>query len=77
MPKDEAPRIGFICIDGGTCHHSCTANEGCFRRDGCVPLSCSGLDDQWRTPEEAAQAEALEISGLTAAAKPANRPPRI
>ena len=33
------------CKDGGKCHHSCT--DGCFREKYCVPLSGSGLDDNW------------------------------
>lgn len=41
---------GVECPDGGKCHHSCTAV--CWRKDsGCVPLSISGLDDNWRRPK--------------------------
>lgn len=42
--------IGERCADGGTCHHGCTAE--CFRRDCCVPLTASGLNDDWSAPVE-------------------------
>lgn len=38
-PKEE-------CIDGGTCHHDC--KNKCFREKCCVPLSHSGLHDNWK-----------------------------
>ncbi|OOZ41639.1 hypothetical protein BOW53_02875 [Solemya pervernicosa gill symbiont] len=38
------------CKDGGTCHHRCEANE-CFREESCVPLSGSGLNDNWQPVE--------------------------
>lgn len=38
--------IGVQCADTGKCHHQC--KEKCFRKDGCVPLSCATwLDDKW------------------------------
>lgn len=39
-------KIGVRCADTGVCHHGCT--ETCFRKDSCVPLSISGLDDKWQ-----------------------------
>lgn len=42
--------IGERCADGGTCHHGCTAE--CFRRECCVPLTASGLNDDWSAPGE-------------------------
>lgn len=42
--------IGTRCADGGTCHHHCATS--CSRKDTCVPLSASGLLDNWRTPSE-------------------------
>lgn len=42
--------IGERCADGGTCHHCCTAE--CFRRACCVPLTASGLNDDWSAPVE-------------------------
>lgn len=38
------------CIDGGRCHHACGESGTCFRQDGCVPLTGSGLTDDWRLP---------------------------
>lgn len=40
------------CPDGGYCHHEC--KEPCARRDklGCVPLTASGLDDNWNPIEQ-------------------------
>lgn len=38
------------CIDGGRCHHACGESGNCFRQDGCVPLTGSGLTDDWRLP---------------------------
>lgn len=41
-----------VCPDGGRCHHSCLG-ERCWRREtGCVPLSASGLGDDWRPVHE-------------------------
>lgn len=45
-------KLGQTCMDGGTCHHSCQ-NE-CFRKTCCVPLSDSGLDDNWQPKAVAA-----------------------
>jgi hypothetical protein len=45
------------CKDGGTCHHACVVGSGCFREACCVPLSASGLDDNWK-PKKAAKAQA-------------------
>ena len=38
------------CIDGGACHHNCGPKGKCFRQDGCVPLSASGLANDWTVP---------------------------
>lgn len=38
------------CIDGGRCHHACGETGKCFRQDGCVPLTGSGLTDDWQLP---------------------------
>ena len=59
--ENPPPQIGSTCKDGGKCHHYCTAQEGCFRQKCCVPLSSSGLDDQWNTPEESANIFAEEL----------------
>jgi hypothetical protein len=40
--------LGKQCMDGGTCHHDCTEEGGCFRKACCAPLSCSGLSDDWQ-----------------------------
>lgn len=42
---------GVSCPDGGKCHHGC--DTPCWRRDegGCVPLTISGLDDNWEIPK--------------------------
>lgn len=39
--------IGKRCADSGVCKHSC--EKSCFRKDGCVPLSCASsfLNDDW------------------------------
>jgi hypothetical protein len=42
--------LGEQCADGGTCHHHCTTT--CFRKDGCVPLTLSGLKDDWTAPPD-------------------------
>lgn len=65
MTQDETPRIGSICKDGGTCHHSCSPSKGCFRSQCCSPLSGSGLDKHWRTPQEAALAERSALDAST------------
>lgn len=57
--------FGSTCRDGGTCHHGCRSPTGCFREDGCSPLTLSGLDNQWRTPQEAARDEAALIEAQT------------
>lgn len=40
------------CIDGGKCHHGCKKDPEaqCFRQDGCLPLSGSGLTSDWKIP---------------------------
>lgn len=41
------------CIDGGECHHGCEPHpdKPCWRKTGgCVPLSGSGLADDWTVP---------------------------
>jgi hypothetical protein len=51
--EEEPPAIevlGIQCIDGGTCHHQCATE--CFRKSCCVPLSCSGLNDDWTPKRE-------------------------
>lgn len=42
----EPEILGERCADGGKCHHMCDSE--CFRKDGCVPLSGSGLTDDWQ-----------------------------
>lgn len=55
FPKHYQVRALFMqqltCPDGGTCHHHC--KSPCARRDalGCVPLTVSGLNDDWTPPE--------------------------
>lgn len=45
----EPEIVGSRCADGGTCHHDCT--DVCFRNcPGFVPLSGSGLNDDWSIP---------------------------
>lgn len=44
----EPEIIGQRCADGGTCHHRCATE--CFRKDGCVPLTGSGLRYDWSAP---------------------------
>lgn len=44
----EPEILGERCADGGKCHHLCKTE--CFRKDGCVPLSGSGLTDDWKEP---------------------------
>lgn len=40
-------RLGETCGDGGVCHHGCT--DRCFRREGCAPLTDSGISlEEWR-----------------------------
>jgi hypothetical protein len=46
----EKEVIGDRCADGGKCHHMCDTE--CFRRDCCVPLTASGLNDDWSIPDE-------------------------
>ncbi|MDG9784685.1 Lar family restriction alleviation protein [Metapseudomonas otitidis] len=53
----EPEIIGQRCADGGTCHHRC--NTECFRKDGCVPLSGSGLRDDWSAPPASEQQRAV------------------
>lgn len=50
-------RDAGLCIDGGKCHHKCDPEGACFRRDGFVPLSGSGLADNWQFPAVPSQAE--------------------
>lgn len=45
-------REAGYCIDGGKCNHGCGPRCKCFRTDGCVPLSGSGLADNWKLPTE-------------------------
>lgn len=49
-------RENGLCIDGGTCHHGCEKNilKPCQRKDrlSCVPLTGSGLTDDWTIPVE-------------------------
>ena len=45
----EPELIGIRCADGGSCHHMCRAV--CSRRTGCVPLTGSGLNDDWSEPK--------------------------
>jgi hypothetical protein len=35
------------CIDGGACHHECSPDGECFRAKACVPLTGSGLAEDW------------------------------
>lgn len=44
----EPEIVGERCADGGTCHHGCT--DDCWRKTGCGPLTCSGLNDDWSAP---------------------------
>ena len=44
----EPEIVGERCADGGTCHHGCT--DECWRKTGCGPLTCSGLNDDWSSP---------------------------
>lgn len=44
----EEQIIGERCADGGKCHHHCDTR--CFRKECCVPLSASGLADDWAAP---------------------------
>ncbi|WMR34749.1 hypothetical protein [Metapseudomonas otitidis] len=53
----EPEIIGQRCADGGTCHHRCATE--CFRKDGCVPLSGSGLRDDWSAPPASEQQRAV------------------
>lgn len=41
------------CIDGGACHHKCDFPYNCFRKLACLPLSGSGLNDNWTLPVDA------------------------
>jgi hypothetical protein len=43
-------QLGSRCADGGKCHHACI--ETCFRKECCVPLSESGLGDDWLPKSE-------------------------
>lgn len=44
----EPEIIGERCADGGKCHHKC--QDECSRRKSCVPLSGSGLANDWSVP---------------------------
>lgn len=44
----EQEIVGERCADGGKCHHNCLSK--CWRRDSCLPLGASGLQDDWTTP---------------------------
>ena len=46
--EKPSPPVRRECRDGGTCHHKCWPQEACFREQYCVPLSISGLDDNWQ-----------------------------
>lgn len=48
------------CKDGGTCHHDCRPGE-CFRVRSCLPLSSSGLPDDWGTPKWWARLDCLRV----------------
>ena len=52
--------LGRTCKDGGWCHHQC--QKVCARQHelSCVPLSGSGLDDNW---------EIIDAKSIAAAAK--------
>ena len=50
----EKELIGIRCVDGGKCHHLCDTE--CLRRDCCVPLTASGLNDDWSIPDDDAPA---------------------
>lgn len=60
LPEGVARHIAWIhrslresdkCIDGGTCHHGCGADNTCFRTTCCVPLGGSKLEDDWSLPK--------------------------
>jgi hypothetical protein len=46
-------RPGSQCLDGGKCHHNCTGDIGCFRKQTCEPLTGSGLNNNWEPIETA------------------------
>lgn len=48
------------CPDGGKCHHDCEQAAPCFRSKSCVPLSGSGLRDDWSLPTSAAPTPAAQ-----------------
>lgn len=58
----EAEIIGERCLDGGMCHHKCETT--CFRKDGCVPLRLSGLNDDWTKPVNELQEARDRIKAL-------------
>ena len=47
----EPEILGERCADGGKCHHEC--DTSCFRKEACVPLTGSGLNDDWSVPTHA------------------------
>lgn len=56
----ETEVIGERCADGGKCHHECAVS--CFRRIACVPLTSSGLNDDWQTPAQEVLAAADRLT---------------
>jgi len=54
----EPEILGTRCMDGGTCHHSCSSESGCFRKSGCSPFDQSGLDNEWRPRDSLVQIQA-------------------
>lgn len=48
------------CKDGGVCHHDCKPGK-CFRVSACLPLSGSGLPDDWGPPQWFARVECIRV----------------
>jgi hypothetical protein len=48
----EPEILGERCADGATCHHNC--GQACFRKGSCLPLTLSGLNNDWSIPVAAA-----------------------
>lgn len=56
-----APAVRRTCPDDGCCHHKCGPDDKCFRSTYCLPLSGSGLNDDW-TPKAAGLEVAVKVA---------------
>lgn len=61
----EPEIIGERCADGGKCHHKC--HDECSRRKSCVPLSGSGLANDWSVPNPSFHCHTIGHAGPGAA----------